>query len=225
MSGGYQMFKMMLILLGALAFNAFGSENSAIRDVVIPIVVTKGDITQELPIGELVASGSGVIFGPHYLMTNAHVILDGTEYRFYNMSNKNNPIQLHIVKIDREADLALMSGDFDCPCAKFSPTIPGVDTILYAVGFPLYSKYEVQILTSGMMQGTVREHYVAVVTAAPGSSGGGLFMKENGEFYWVGIVEAIGLFRDQIQPWLSFSIPNLKILIFLQGTDAAHYLS
>jgi S1-C subfamily serine protease len=218
--------KIVLALLIIVTCNAFGSEYSQMRNVVIPILVTDTNPPNKR---EVIVTGSGVVFAPRYIITAAHVIPKDNKFLLFRYIDKNTePMQLKVVKIDRAADLALLTGNFNCPCATFSSTEPIIDQSVYAVSFPMFSNFRLQILSLGNMQGISNTFFATTTISAPGSSGGGLFIKENDVFKWVGVIDAVGRYNDgdyeQLQTWITFSVPNTTIKNFLTSTPAYRYL-
>ncbi len=206
--------------------NDLVNNTKQMRDIVVPILVTDNNPPETRKIK---ATGSGVIIGPKYILTAAHVITEkGKPLIFRYTSPGHEPVQLTVVKVDEERDLALLTGDIDCPCALFSAARPDIDQIVYSVGFPLFFSYELQILTIGNFQGTTHNYFATTNTNAPGSSGGAIFIKSHGSFKLIGIIDAIGLNTTngvkQLQTWITFSVTNDSILEFLKDTPAYTYL-
>ncbi len=191
-----------------------------IRNTVVPLIITDSN---PLETRRLIASGSGVIIGPKYIITAAHVVSQkGNLLIFRYTSPDRPPVQLTVVKINEELDLALLTGDVDCPCASFSATPPELDQTIYSVGFPLFHSYGLQILTTGSFQGTTNNYFATTNTTAPGASGGGIFTKTHGVIDSIGINKFDGVI--QLQTWITFSVTNNSISEFLKDTPAQKYL-
>lgn len=205
--------------------NAFGSKYSQMRDVVVPIIVTEVSDADKGPSKEsLTGSGSGVVIGPTYILTAAHLIDTNGTYKLYRFISQSSLNSLKIIKIDRKLDLMLLSSNaVKCPCATFSRIPPNIDDNVYTVGFPIFTKYWTQIVSPGIMQGSIDEKFVTSNVSAPGSSGGALFIEENNSYRWVGIIDEIGLYDGQMQNWMTFSITNNSIVEFLKDTTASQY--
>ena len=101
------------IFTGCVSNSGIDEKNPQIRNVVVPLLVTDGDPNPITRV--IIGSGSGVIFAPHYMITAAHVISKEKGFQVYEyIGEDKEPVILHVIKIDREADLALLSGNFDC---------------------------------------------------------------------------------------------------------------
>lgn len=78
-----------------------------------------------------------------------------------------------------------------CPCAEALPGVTEQDRPVVAIGFP-YNL--IQVATFGTLQGAIDYSGTTLLLAtapiAPGDSGGGLFVVQNGRPYLVGILSA-----------------------------------
>lgn len=203
---------------------------SVIRDYVSPIIVgEKSSVSGATT--KSIGSGSLIVISPTLAISALHVVENehdevGTKKEFIVLRN-GQPIPAQVLKKSKDADIALLKGNFQCPCADLGKVEPGVDEEVIAVGYPLYSLYKVQFLTRGNVQGTYNPTglLVSTTTTAPGGSGGGLFSKQDGKYKLVGVVVAIGalpsghglLQTEQMQNWITFSVPLSSINNLLNG--------
>jgi S1-C subfamily serine protease len=213
-------FAALILFCGAASSASF----SIIRKYSRPIMVIKTiDEKTEVVAG----NGSGIVIKEGYMISVAHVIGKGPGHRFITSEN-SNVIPLTIVKVDQENDLALVASPaIKCPCATLVSEV-FQDEEAWTVGFPQFSTYQTQFITTGLIQNYTNNNIVATPNAAPGSSGGGLFINRNGNFMLAGIIKAIGsapngpsrLNIDQEYHWITFSAPADVIKKFLKGTPA-----
>jgi S1-C subfamily serine protease len=133
-------------------------------------------------------NGSGVMIAPGRMLTAAHVA----------KINEQVPLLLNgkpikVLKIDEDIDIALLEVDEACPCVSLTDKLPAVDQVAYIVGFPLHSEEMPQYLTEGRIQGTTTKYNrtLTSVPAAPGNSGGGLFVYEDGKWKLAGILVSV----------------------------------
>jgi hypothetical protein len=213
-----------VVLLGLSVFSVYGIEGKKARDVVVPVFMNQ--ISNEFPTGEIVGNGSGVIIAPGFMITAAHVVVEDEGVTLVSrFPNRNDLIPLTVVKVDRVNDIALLSGNFKCPCAKISATIPMPDTATYVVGYPFMQTVVIQIFNSGIFQGISESQYLTTNQVGPGASGGGLFIHENDQYYLIGIIDRIPVYHNQLQTWLTFNVTNRAIIAFLAGTPVFRYLT
>lgn len=205
-------------------------EVSVVRDYVSPVIVGEkapGPNATTKSIG----SGSLIVISPSLAISALHVVQDeddqtGVKREFVVLRN-GRAIPTQVLKKSSDADIVLLKGDFQCPCADLGKIEPSVDEEVVAVGYPLYSMYKVQFLTKGNVQGmfTSSGLLVSTTTTAPGGSGGGLFNKQEGKYKLVGVVVAIGtlpsgtgiLHTEQMQSWITFSVPLSSIYKLLNN--------
>lgn len=217
------MFRLLVALLLAGSTYVQAAEYSSVRKYVYPIIVSQLSAQPGLEV--VVSSGSGVSIANGYMVTAAHVVPDTPKESMYVLAN-GRQLKAKPIKIDRVRDLALLSVPVPCPCAPISIVTPPVDEQVYSVGFPLYSTYRVQLLSSGLIQGIVQDNIVSTTVTAPGGSGGGLFAKIGDEYQLVGVTVAIAsaslgprvMNLEQEYNWLSFSVPVEVIRSFLRNT-------
>ena len=197
---------------------------SVIRQYVFPIMVVS-EIDKKKNEAAIVSTGSVVILSPRYALTAAHV-LDNKHKAIFIV--KDRPIKINMVKVDKEKDLALVEGDFGCPCATIGDVAPGLDQEIVIVGYPLYTSYGVQMVTRGHVQGLHMKRLITTAETTFGGSGGGLFTKQGNTYVLVGIVEGVGaspigppiVQLQQQHNWISFSVPVDAIREFVRGTPA-----
>jgi hypothetical protein len=211
-----------------LASSAFARpEQSVVRDYARLVVLNKPTFANKtIPVG----SGSAIVIAPGYALSAWHVFQTAENFGFsVTAVEGSREINLKVVKKDEESDLVLISGDFQCPCAPLATAMPDLDERVLVVGYPLYSIYQLQFMAEGTYQGLMVERNKAAMNghAAPGSSGGGVFYKENGKWRLFGILESIGaiplgpsqLKLEQQLNWISFAVPLPVIQKLLEGTD------
>lgn len=212
-----------ILLVGAGAVHA--AEYSSIRQYVYPVVVsTTGSTPSKNEI--VIGSGSAVVIQAGYMLTAAHVIPATAADRVYIVRG-DQYLRAIPIKIDRNADLALLSVAVTCPCASIAgPERIEIDTPIFSVGFPMYMMYGLQLLTQGHLQGGFMNNMVSTTVTAPGGSGGGLFTKLETQYKLIGITVAIAsspigprvMNMEQEHNWVSFSVPSATIRTFLRGT-------
>ena len=196
----------LLALIFALALSACAS-TAGVRSEV-------GDL--RAPDG----TGSGVVIAPGFVLTARHVaVIDGLHFRGHKMKGAKLKVGYG------DVDLGLLyfpKTVAACPCVKLADYEAQPDETIYVVGYPLGIA---QMLTIGQSQG-VREHTLVPggfgepedlgrrlmmsVTAAPGNSGGGVFVKRRGEYQLVGILVEGG-------SGLAFAVPLADIRPFIAG--------
>jgi S1-C subfamily serine protease len=117
--------------------------------------------------------GSGFYVAPDVVVTNAHVV-DGAGYVEVKKNLKDGPIRvLHIMAVDREADVALLRTAQTGVPLVLSPSSPGTGEPVVVISSPLgLEKTMSQGIVSGFRK--VRgKHYVQLTASiSPGSSGG-----------------------------------------------------
>lgn len=211
-----------LMHLNAVAAPAadYTSARSYIKPVITMPAFTK------LGAATRMGNGTGIVVAPGFILTAAHVVPTDTDNRIIVVHNGEQIATP--IKIDRSADLALLSANVGCPCATVNLTPVQVDSEVANIGFPMYLKYGVQFLTRGEVQGEVDGLVLSTVTTAPGGSGSGVFFLTPRGPELVGMTVAIsstdigpGLFsvKQEIH-WVMFSVPSKDIAQFLKGTSA-----
>ncbi len=134
---------------------------------------------------------SAVLIADHVMLTAAHCDME--------VLSTSDGTPLKKVKIDHERDLMLLYTDKVCPCVPVDRALearPG--TKLTVVGFPYGSYTNVMVVTEGVLQGylsgveAAREGLAGFMLTtspvAPGNSGGGVFMRKDGQWYVASIV-------------------------------------
>jgi S1-C subfamily serine protease len=134
-------------------------------------------------------SGSGVMIEDHLMLTAAHVVKGATTVK---AGPKGLPAK--VLRVDEEADIALLQVPLKCPCAPVAKTAPAVDTDVVVIGYPLSHIVKRQIATEGQTQGIDGNRLYLNVSVAGGNSGGGVFtQRKDGSYELVGIlVEMVG---------------------------------
>jgi S1-C subfamily serine protease len=203
---------------------ASSAEFSVIRQYSKPVVVSKQILGRETPVG----NGSAIVIAPSYMITAAHTVLKDPAMMLSVGVEGTQLAKLTVVKVDPVVDLALVSApEIKCPCATFASGIER-DEQAWTVGFPKFGYYHTQFVTTGTMQGMLNGRIVATPNAAPGSSGGGIFVKRGAEYQFAGVVVAIGadsqgpipLGITQETQWITFSVPASTVKAFLKGTPS-----
>lgn len=130
-------------------------------------------------------NGSGVMIAPRRMLTAAHVAAIDSQYPLLL-----NGKRIKVLKIDEDLDIALLEVEEDCPCVPLVSKMPAQDSQIAVVGFPVYREGVPQFLTEGRVMGkdTTRPRITSAVLAAPGNSGGGLFIYNNDQWELAGIV-------------------------------------
>lgn len=163
-------------------------------------------------------NGSGVVLRPGVVLTARHVAShDGLVVK----DKGTQGVRLALSAGD--VDLGLLyfpSAEAKCPCVKLADSEAQVDETVYVVGFPLGIANVVSVgkaqgindhVTVPGMFGEAEElgrRLVMTALAVPGNSGGGVFVKRDGEFQLVGILVEGG-------PALSLAIPLSDVRKFL----------
>ena len=161
-------------------------------------------------------NGSGVMIAPGRMLTAAHVAAITEDYPLL-LAGK--PVK--VLKIDKELDLALLEVEMSCPCVSVAEQMPKVDSTGYLVGYPLQRKGTPQFLTEGRIQGLNEEAHRIFTSAdaAPGNSGGGLFVFNKDQWELVGIlveIEGMGnIFMPSMVHFMSRSVDTESIKKFL----------
>jgi S1-C subfamily serine protease len=216
-----RLFTAMLTLFCGVAFSA---DFSIIRKYSRPILVT---LTLDERTSAMVGNGSGIAIAEGYLLSVAHVVEKPPNHKLVT-SVGTKAVELRVVKVDPKTDLALLaSPDIKCPCATLTSDVVQ-DEDAWTVGFPKYGTFQTQFVTTGLIQNYVHGSIIATPNAAPGSSGGGLFVKRDKQYLLGGIVKAIGhapngpvaLNIGQEYQWITISAPGDVIKAFLKGTPA-----
>jgi hypothetical protein len=98
-----------------------------------------------------------------------------------------------VVLEDEHHDLALLKGDFPCPCAPLGRT-PSIDDPAVVVGYPHPEEiHGTQWMSRGYIQGTHAFEIYSNTFAEKGMSGGGLFVEQEGQWKLVGtLVQIMG---------------------------------
>lgn len=161
--------------------------------------------------------GSGVVIAPGIVLTAHHVAL-GPALRFDKGRIRSETVALGN---GDPLDLAIIRfpiSEAPCPCARLADYPAMLDEQVWLVGFPANVA---QVVTAGTAQGThdvtvwtpygperLGNRLVLAAAVIGGNSGGGVFVRRNGEFQLVGIlVEGMGP--------LAFAIPLQDIKAFI----------
>lgn len=206
------------IALLFLAATSTAADFSVIRKYVYPIVVTNNNKQT------ITSSGSAVVVQEGYILTVAHVAPQKDQTLYVSAAGMKSA---RLVKIDTANDLALFAADVKCPCAPISNAARvEIDAIAYAVGFPLFLDYRLQILTTGHIQGVRKNDLITTTVTAPGGSGGAIFIKEQNAYRLVGIVKGVAVVDigpqlmqiGQLQGWFVISTRSTAIRAFLRDS-------
>lgn len=163
---------------------------------------------------------SGVVLEPGWVLTAAHC---ANAYEGWLITGKDNPSETILVNKEGTVDLAVLQFNegVNCPCIKLAEYDALPDEPVIVVGFPLAIT---EVVTEGRSMGVVDnvklesmwmtmnlgKRLVLTATAAPGNSGGGVFVKRDNEWQLVGIlVEGAGN--------LTFAVPLSDIKEFLKN--------
>jgi V8-like Glu-specific endopeptidase len=201
--------------------SAYATAYSEIRSYV-KTIITESDLNPASTI-----SGSGIVISPGYILTVGHVIPEGSDkFSIYTINRESGGItKLKILKIDRELDLALLVGDIPCPCATLSKKKVYIDETVYSVGFPLYTSYHTQFVSTGIIQEIKIGALITSLSSMPGSSGGGVFINEDG-YELIGVVMAVGIYgkeaQQQLIGWMTFISGPTQIRSFLANTHLSN---
>lgn len=201
------------VLFGFVSLTCGAQNHSIPRATVYPVMISGENNT--------IGSGSAVLITDDYFLTSAH--LQGTQGRLLlTINTRAGPKQAVIVKRDPEKDLMLLKAEAKCPCATLSPIAPAVDDPVVVIGYPLGGFVKVQYATQGHVQGFSEGKMFTSAPTAPGGSGGGAFVNNNGRWLLAGTTMAIastnGPFGGNQVQWISMFVPIDEIKKFLEGT-------
>lgn len=180
-----------LLLVGLWPRPTEAAEWSHLRQVVVPVIATKDRTITHV--------GSMVIVEPGVAITAYHVVRTAEEREAEMFATVNGRgVKLEHAGYIVERDIAVVKGAFGCPCAKLG-TNPAIDEAVLAIGYPLYLRIQTQWVSHGHVQRLTPKVIWHSAFTAPGSSGGGLFAKQGGEWRLVGIpVGVLGTERQFI---------------------------
>lgn len=142
-----------------------------------------------------VLEGSGFVFGPRRVMTNAHVV-GGVDEPTVQIGGKGRLLDATVVLYDWERDIAVLDvPDLDAPALQFSTADASSGNGAIVAGFPENGSYDVRparvrgrITANGpdiYHRGTVRRDvYSLYATVRQGNSGGPL-LTPDGKVYGV----------------------------------------
>lgn len=153
--------------------------------------------------------GSAVIVAPGVLVTANHV---AKHIKVVLYKNKFVPVT--VTYVDKINDVAVLQAvGIECPCVSVQKQLPSTDEEVVKVGFGLFPDVGVQNVTNGNYQGmSINSEgmyfFLFTANAAPGDSGGGVFVKHLGRYYLVGITDAVATYEVGFFPILfsSFAI-------------------
>ena len=165
-------------------------------------------------------NASGVMIAPGRMLTAKHVAVIHSDANPLYVRGK--PVK-RVIATSKEADLALLEVDLDCPCVPVG-NLPDDDSDVLVVGFPVQDQAQMQVLTEGKVSGynPMQNVLLTSAPAAPGNSGGGLFQRQYGKWKLVGILSSVslipifGMFPNLISH-MSYSVDTLSIKGFLRG--------
>ena len=160
------------------------------------------------------STGTMVVIAPGLALTARHV----AEHE--DLATTDG-IPLKVVKMSDTADLALVSGNFGCPCTPLKEEPLSIDEKVVVIGYPLGAA---QLATEGRIQDLVMNSIISSAPVAPGNSGGGLFVWDGYQWKLAGIL--IGIAAIPFNPWepgpagmvthLNISVSGLTIKEFLR---------
>lgn len=144
--------------------------------------------------------GSGVMIAPGRMLTSAHVITSGDLDDWKVWRNGVEHKVYEIEWVNEDVDVAVVGVILDCPCAEMIKGDPRPLQPTFTIGYP--GNHVIPVVTEGRWQGK-DDKYIDLVTssAAPGNSGGGLFVKQNGKPRLAGIVKQLTGTDVRHQPW------------------------
>lgn len=173
--------------------------------------------------------GTGVVVAPNFVLTARHVVDRVNNMTFAGFSMKTR-LKAFVVKLspenESEVDLALLYvPGVQCPCVPLLEKDADVDTQLFHVGYPLHHITGVQFLNHGYVQGYSGSRngniMVSNVPIAPGSSGGGMYVKTPSGYKLAGIAVAVANMNTnppQAVTWMSIIMPISVVKEFLRDT-------
>lgn len=190
-----------LLMLSSCATNTNTKSNANVRSYVYQI----HSIVHENNITYLVGSSSVVVIAPRYGITTLHSMKYDDQRTQWIVLSDSVAQHVKIVSQDIDNDLALITGDFGCPCAPIDTTLPVIDTNVDVVGYPLGSVLKTQIVTHGNIQGIdTTGKYITTSNVAVGMSGGGIFINQK----LIGIVIGFtGTPDGKDLNWISYGAP------------------
>jgi len=167
-----------LVLFSSSCVPADNPEFEGLADTSYPLV----DIS-----GKIYCSSTKI--GDNAFLTAAHCLENPMGGLIWG---KNGAVSFRIVKVDKEADLALITAAIDGPDAPVLPYEPDRFARILAVGYP----HGLALwITEGLWIGDVydddlkKNHSGASAPVAPGNSGGGVFIKYLNKWYLVAVVQ------------------------------------
>lgn len=195
------LFCVFCILLLSSCVTTTSTPVSNIRDYVYPVhsIVRNLDNTTEL-----VGSSSVVVIAPNYGITTLHSMIHPDQRTQWIVLSESTAREITIIQQDVDNDIALVKGDFNCPCARIDANSPPVDSAVDVVGYPLGMLLKTQFKTKGNFQGTTdKGHYITTSNVAVGMSGGGIFVNDK----LVGIITGYTGAEGGDLTWISYGAP------------------
>lgn len=125
-------------------------------------------------------SCSGVVIAPELILTAKHCNALGE----FTVDGKPAFIEAE----SRTADMMIVRAHVTCPCATIFVGPLEIDEPVMVVGFPL--DFGVQYVTYGHYQGESEYGMALSADAAPGNSGGGVYVFREGQWVLAGILVA-----------------------------------
>lgn len=192
---------------------------------VLALVLTGCAPVDELPrdqVRKLQADGgvgSGVVIRPGLVLTAGHV----AGVKELRVRARGKPGTTVAARND-SVDLGLVyfpSAEAQCPCVTLADYDAQRDEPVYVIGYP---RGIAQVVTEGKAQSVtnvagafgmfgmhveVGQRLIVTATAAPGNSGGGVFVLREGEYQLVGVVV-------EIAGDLTLAMPLSKVRAFLK---------
>jgi hypothetical protein len=180
------------------------------------------------------ASGSGLVVGRKFVLTNRHVVQDDDRslfegFKIYVSPDYKKPVEARVVYISDDFDLALLETKVELQFEGLSilTAVAPLSERVIAYGFPLGSKFGIGLTTTG---GQISRHPVSVTETddeedvaiksalwhdailASGNSGGPLFSETS-------ILIGINFAHLTTENQHALAVPSNVVLKFLQSSN------
>lgn len=171
------MKKILIALAALLLVGCTSTSVKELRDVTKPLRKADGEIFC-----------SAVVISPRVALTAKHCVEAIDDGKSFTLDG----LPVEPILSDRpkhQFDVAILRGNFGCPCASLHPGRPELDAPVIMVGFP---GGFIKTVTHGTYQGILqtKEERMTLVTALAhgGNSGGPVFAYGLGQWRVIGIV-------------------------------------